>query len=112
MPDIEPTKYESGSKNTVAILGLNESLKWLKETNVEEKELTTYLYEQLIKIPKVTVYVPKDVKKCIEIVSANIEWYSAEEVGNILDEKFDIAVRTGYHCSPLIHEFIGEEKNL
>lgn len=112
MPDIEPTKYESGSKNTVAILGLNESLKWLKETNVEEKEkeLTTYLYEQLIKIPKVTVYVPKDAKKCIGIISVNIEGYSAEEVGNILDEEFDIAVRTGYHCSPLIHEFIGSKE--
>ena len=25
----------------------------------------------------------------------------------ILDEDFDIAVRTGYHCAPLIHDLIG-----
>lgn len=28
----------------------------------------------------------------------------ANEVGQILDEEFDIAVRTGYHCAPLIHD--------
>ena len=26
---------------------------------------------------------------------------------SFLDEDFDIAVRTGYHCAPLIHDFIG-----
>ena len=29
-----------------------------------------------------------------------------KELHGILDDEFDICVRTGYHCSPLIHEFI------
>lgn len=112
MPEDVPTKYEAGSKNTVAILGLNESLKWLRNTEVEkkEKELTSYLYEELKKIPSIVIYVPLDVKKCVGILSINVEGYSAEEVGSILDDEFDIAVRTGYHCAPLIHEFIDSLK--
>ena len=26
-----------------------------------------------------------------------------------LDNEFDIAVRTGYHCAPLVHDFIGSK---
>lgn len=108
MPNEEPNKYEAGSKNIVAIIGLLESLKWLENTEVEEKEkeLTKYLYKKLKNVKKVIVYTPVDEKKCIGILSINVQGYSAEEVGSILDEEFDIAVRTGYHCAPLIHDFI------
>lgn len=112
MPNNTPDKYEAGSKNTIAILGLNESLKWLKDNAVEEKEceLTNYLYERLLEIPKVKIYVPNDAKKCVGILSINVVGYSADEIGTILDEEFDIAVRTGYHCAPLVHEFIGSNE--
>ncbi len=112
MPEEIPYKYEAGSKNVVAIMGLNESLKWLESVDVEkkEKELTKYLYEKLKQLPKVLIYVPKESEKCIGILSINIQGYTADEVGSILDEEFDIAVRTGYHCAPLIHEFIDSTK--
>ena len=108
MPEEMPSKYESGSKNVVAILGLNESLKWLKTVNVKEKEeeLTQYLYEKLKEIPKIILYTPKDAKRCVGVISINVKGYQADEVGSILDEEFDIAVRTGYHCAPFVHDFI------
>ena len=30
----------------------------------------------------------------------------------ILDEDFDIAVRTGYHCAPYIHKYLKDESTL
>lgn len=36
----------------------------------------------------------------------------SEDVGTILDEDFDIAVRTGYHCAPWIHEILNDKKSL
>ena len=112
MPLEMPTKYEAGSKNIVAISGLNESLKWLEKNDVEKKEeeLTKYLYEKLSCVSKVIIYVPCDIKKCMGIISINVEGYSAEDVGAILDEEFDIAVRTGYHCAPYVHDFIGSRE--
>ena len=34
------------------------------------------------------------------------------DVGIILSEEYDICIRTGYHCSPFIHKFIGSEDSL
>ena len=41
------------------------------------------------------------------VVSFNLPDYEAGEVGTILSEDFDIAVRTGFHCAPFIHELLG-----
>ena len=51
------------------------------------------------------VYLPPDTAH-IGIVSFNLEGYKASELGNILDADFDIAVRTGYHCTPLLHKYL------
>ena len=29
-----------------------------------------------------------------------------------MDEDFDIAVRTGYHCAPYVHKYLEDEKYL
>lgn len=108
MPDTLPGRYEAGSKNSVAIIGLNESCKWLEKTDVEKKEveLSQYLYTAIEKLNNVICYLPKDRNKCIGILSINVRNYLAEDVGKILSEEFDICVRTGYHCSPYIHDFL------
>ena len=111
MPEGYPYKYESASSNIVAIAGLNAALNELDIENIyyHEKELTDYLVEQLAEIPEVTMYLPpKD--KHIGIVSFNIKGYRAEDVGMILDEDYDIAVRTGYHCAPFIHKWLKDEE--
>lgn len=111
MPEGYPYKYESASPNIVAIAGLNAALNELDIENIynHEKALTDYLVEQLAEIPEVTMYLPpKD--KHIGIVSFNIKGYRAEDVGMILDEDYDIAVRTGYHCAPFIHKWLKDEE--
>ena len=109
MPEDLPGSYEAGSKNAVAIIGLNESCKWLTRTDVEKKEieLTNYLYDKIKNIKNVICYLPEEKEKCVGILSINVKNYLADEVGKILDEEFEICVRTGYHCSPYIHDFLG-----
>ena len=34
------------------------------------------------------------------------ETYLAEDIGTLLDREYGIAVRTGYHCAPLIHRYL------
>jgi selenocysteine lyase/cysteine desulfurase len=40
------------------------------------------------------------------VLSFNVPGYQADEIGLILSEDYDIAVRTGYHCAPFVHDLI------
>ena len=108
MPNTFPDGYEAGSPDIVAISSLNASIDWLEQTNIysHEKELTDYLITKLLELKKVHVYIPKDYKNIFGVISFSVNDYTAEDIGKILDEEFDICVRTGFHCAPLIHEFI------
>lgn len=114
MPEKVPERYEYSSPNIVAIAGLKaaliEVMKNLKENYEYEKKLTEELVKALRKIDKVTLYTPA-IENHISIVSFNVEGYSAEDVGEILDQDYEIAVRTGYHCAPFIHEYLKNEKS-
>lgn len=105
MPESTSDRYEAGSENIVAIAGLHAALEWLKDNQHMEriKELTDYLTSQLSKNPAVTVF---SMKEQLGIVSFIVEGYDSGDVGRILDDEFDIAVRTGYHCAPYIHEYL------
>ena len=105
-------KYEAGSPNVVAIAGLNASIDWLKKEDIFNKEriLFEYLCKQLRAVKKIHVYEPKGQKELLfGVISFSIEGYTPEDVGIILFDEFDIAVRTGYHCAPLVHDFIGSK---
>lgn len=111
MPTQSITKYEPASFNIVAIVGLYEALKCLDvEANKQhEKELIDYLVGDLNGIDEVTCYTPGDRNMHIGILSFVIHGYKSEDVGMILDEDYDIAVRTGYHCAPYIHKYLNDE---
>ena len=108
MPKGFPDGYEAGSPNIVAISSLNASIDWLDQTNIyaHEKELTDYLINKLKELKNVQVYIPQDITNIFGVVSFSVKDYISEDIGKILDEEFDICVRTGFHCAPLIHEFI------
>lgn len=108
MPNSGHGRLEAGSPNIVAIYGLLHSSKWLKQNDVaaHEKDLTNYLINSLKNLEKIIVYKPSDDKNLFGIVSINVEGYYADDVASILDDEFDISVRSGYHCSPFVHDFI------
>lgn len=108
MPENNHERYESGSPNVVAIYGLKTSCEWLVNNNVleHEEKLTRYLLSKLKTINKVSLYTPKNEDDILGIISFNIEGYSPDDVGDILYSEYGICVRTGFHCSPFVHELI------
>lgn len=114
MPEGNEAKYEASSSNIVAIAGLNAALKNLDvQANYKiEQNLTAYLIAQLKKIKAVHMYLPEDPEKHVGIVSFTYEGISSEDIGTILDEDFDIAVRTGFHCAPYIHDYLKDKDSL
>lgn len=110
MPENIPERFEAGSHNIVAIAGLNAALKWVKENkediNSKKRKLTSKLVKGL-KDLNVRLYVPENLERHLGIVSINLDGYRPEEVSYILDRKFNIATRAGYHCAAFAHEFLG-----
>ena len=109
MPDKGYQAYEAGSPNIVAITGLNASIDWLSKTDVYKEELknTNYLIDRLKELNNIKIFIPEDYKdRVFGVVSIGVNKYSSDEVGMILNDEYDIAVRTGFHCAPLVHDFI------
>lgn len=113
MPDGKESRYESASCNIVAVAGLNAALKVIDPVFCMrwEKELSDYLIDQLSSMKKIKVYLPGNQKQHVGIVSFVVQGFSSEDIGTILDEDFDIAVRTGYHCAPFIHKYLRDIGN-
>lgn len=113
MPNSMPGKFEFASINIVAIKGLEVALNEIEtpENNIYEKELLKYLIDELSNIDGIHMYLPPE-DKHIGMVSFTVEGYKSEDVGIILDEDYDIAVRTGFHCVPLIHKWLKDEETL
>lgn len=44
------------------------------------------------------------------VVSLNIGNIDSETISDVLVEDFDIAIRPGAHCAPLVHKALGTEK--
>jgi len=108
MPDGNETRYEAASSNIVAIAGLNAALKDIQQKSCleHEKILSNHLIEKLSPIKDVQMYLPEDKNKHIGIVSFTVNGFNSNDIGVILDEDFNIAVRTGYHCAPYIHKYL------
>lgn len=110
MPMDQPIRFEAGSPNVLAISGLNASLKWIKNTGIhtireKETECRNRLVNLLSNYNNIKVF---DYQNCetVGVVSCIFDNYSSDSIGQVLSE-FDIAVRTGLHCAPKAHEFLG-----
>ena len=111
-PYLLPDRYESGTINSVGISGLGAGLRYIFSEGLERisthgQYLIDRLIEGLANVPKVRLYGAKDRSKQVPVVSLNIEGYEPGEVGAILDQAFDVKVRTGLHCAPGAHRTLG-----
>lgn len=112
MPTAHHERYESGSPNVPAAYGLLEAIKWVKSNDIytKEKEITDYAILKIRTLEKVNLFIPSDISNILGIISFSIDGYSSDEIGQILSDEYSIMIRTGYHCSPLVHEFINSAK--
>ncbi len=106
MPLLLPERYEAGTLATPAIASLGAGVKYLSDfgmSNVESKlySLTQILKDELSSIPGLSLYGANN-----GIASFNIRDLPSSYVSEILDRS-NIATRSGFHCSPLIHNRLG-----
>lgn len=110
-----PTRLEAGTLNSHGIAGLNASLKWIENIGMEnirqkENELMMHFAWGIKDIKGIKIYGDFTLKERAPIVSINISDISSTEVGDYLSDKYDICVRSGSHCAPLMHEAFGTKE--
>lgn len=112
------SRYEVGSPNIAAIGTLKTAIdtieKDLSETQERENRLLKYLIEKLEDIDGIHIFqkpeTEEEFQDHIAVLSIGFEKYVSDDAGTILDGEYDIAVRTGYHCAPLVHDVIGSKR--
>lgn len=113
-PSVLPDKFESGTINTVGIMGLMAGINFINKIGLDEiaaheKKLTGMMIERLAFTNGVSVYGYLHTGNRLGVVSFNISGVDSVEVAKYLDEKYNIAVRAGYHCAYTAHQTIGTE---
>ncbi|MFC1947047.1 aminotransferase class V-fold PLP-dependent enzyme [Chloroflexota bacterium] len=111
-PSILPNKFESGTQNTAGIAGLGAGLRYLFEEGTgkileHELHLTSRIIEGLSGISGITIYAARNISRQCPVVSFTVNDMEPGEVGTILDQAFDIKVRTGLHCATAAHKTLG-----
>jgi cysteine desulfurase family protein len=111
-PPDRPSRYESGTPNSIGIAGLGAGVGYVLRTGVEtihQHELTLLdrLVAGLAVNPKVQICGSPQEGERVGVVSFRVKGWSPAEVGAVLDQAFDIKVRTGLHCAPAAHKVFG-----
>jgi len=113
-PEEMPFRLESGNLNVGGILGLGAGLEFIESHTITS--ISSHLDELIghfIKFANnqsgIEVYSLSGDDCGAGVVSFRVENMSPSDVANVLDSQFGIQVRSGLHCSPLVHQSIGSD---
>ena len=109
--NVLPYKFEAGTQNVEAAVGLSKAIDYLNEIgmdNVEkiEKELRSYAIEEISKLEYVNIYGPKDIEKRGGVLSFEIKGVHPHDVASIFDT-FGVCIRAGNHCAQPLMRYMG-----
>jgi cysteine desulfurase family protein len=107
-----PHRLEAGTLNFLGIIGLSESLDFIEDETMAsirqgEVDLLRRLRDGLAGIDGITLFCGDDLVNHVGLLTANVRGLDPQDVGDILDGDFGIAVRAGLHCAPFVHEALG-----
>lgn len=111
-PDQMPEALEAGTLNGPGICGLGAALSYIERVGThqilrQEEALMRAFYREIKDIPGIRIYGNFRQPHRCPIVTFNIgEEDSALVAGRLYDE-YDICVRAGGHCAPLMHQALG-----
>lgn len=109
--NVLPYKFEAGTQNVEAAVGLSKAIDYLNEIGMEniekhEKELVSYALDKMNKLDYVKIYGPKEVEKRGGVISFEIEGVHPHDVASIFDT-FGVCIRAGNHCAQPLMRYMG-----
>jgi selenocysteine lyase/cysteine desulfurase len=111
-PQIMPFCLESGTLNTPGIAGLGAGISFIRQEGLakiwsKENKLTKLLMEGLKKISGLKIYGSLNAAERVPVISFNLASIHPGHLAYLLDEIYNIGVRSGLHCAPHAHRTLG-----
>ncbi|MBD2364611.1 cysteine desulfurase [Anabaena minutissima FACHB-250] len=109
-----PHKFEAGTPAIGEAIALGAAIDYLTNIGMDkihayEAELTAYLFQELEKIPQVTIYGPKpdaNGEGRAALAAFTVEGVHANDLSTLLDQE-GVAIRSGHHCTQPLHRHMG-----
>jgi cysteine desulfurase family protein len=107
-----PYFLEGGTPNVLGVAGLAAGVQYVQERGLDaihahEVAVTERLRRRLEEMSGFEVFGHQDPARRVGTLSFRSERLPATELGGILDQAFEVAVRPGLHCAPYIHRSLG-----
>lgn len=108
-PIVLPDKFEAGTPNYIGIVGLAAGINYINQHNLQtmlnhKTALIRRCIAGLKQFERIKIYGHENQNDITPLVSFTVNNMLASHVGSLLFEKYDIVVRTGLQCAPLIHK--------
>jgi len=115
-PEFLPDKFESGTMNISAILGLRKAVEYIAQVGIgaigeKKMRLTSAFLSGLDGVDGVEVVGKRDYTKRVSVVSLNFPKSDNAAVSHTLDNVYGIMTRCGLHCAPIAHKSLGTYPN-
>ena len=107
-----PDKFEAGTHNLPGITGLVEGVKYINSKTLkvimkEHQFLSDYFLENLKLFDGIKLTGERRSSERVPNFSLTFNNMDCSEAAYILESKFNIITRSGYHCAPLAHKALG-----
>ena len=109
-----PYKFEAGTPDVSAAIGLGAALDYLSGLGMEhvrahERELVEYALEVLPeRVKTIRIHGTKSASERAGVITFNLADAHPHDVATLLDREA-IAIRAGHHCTMPLHQRMGEE---
>jgi len=108
-PNFLPDKFESGTMNIPAIIGLKKSLEYISLTGLKtihdnEARLAAAFISKIRGLGGLNIVGPENEAGRVAVVSADFSGHDNASIAYALDSKYGIMTRCGLHCAPVAHQ--------
>ena len=113
IPEFLPDKFEPGTANIPAIIGLHTALEYINQQGMHHiKEIELDLWQRFIDgcremLPQATICGTQDRDKTVPVISLDFPQDDNARIAFLLDDQYGIMTRCGLHCSPAAHKILG-----